>query len=63
MNSVALHTVSSFKGLEADGVNIIVPTKRDNLAAQIYVGISRARCYLNILAPEEMRQELAILFD
>jgi Domain of unknown function (DUF4062)/PhoH-like protein len=40
------YTVSSFKGLEADGVILLMPTYRPDLDAIAYVGASRAKLVL-----------------
>ncbi|MBK8027679.1 MAG: ATP-binding domain-containing protein [Chloroflexi bacterium] len=38
-----LFTVSDYKGLEADAVVLFVPHSKENLAADLYVGASRAK--------------------
>lgn len=44
-----LFTVSTFKGLEADGIILFVPQPRDHLRTNLYVGTSRARLLLHIV--------------
>lgn len=44
--------VSTFKGLEADAVILIVKRKRPELEKLLYVGVSRARAVLVIMTDE-----------
>jgi hypothetical protein len=48
--TIPYFTVSSYKGLEADGVVLFVPTPRPDLDAIAYVGVSRAKLALEIVA-------------
>jgi len=49
-STIRLFTVSSYKGLEADGAILFLPASRvDRLEANIYVGLSRARFLLHLL--------------
>lgn len=52
-DDIPLYTVSSFKGLEAEGVILFVPYPfqgtKSELEANIYVGLSRARFLLHML--------------
>ncbi|MCL4298955.1 MAG: PhoH family protein [Anaerolineae bacterium] len=52
--ALRLHTVESYKGLEADGIIFFVRSFHDNLAANLYVGISRARFFLHIVISSEV---------
>ncbi len=48
--TIPLFTVGTFKGLEADGVILFIRSVRDELEANLYVGMSRAIGYLNVVA-------------
>ena len=49
-SEIQLFTVSSYKGLEADGVVLFVPALQvDQLESNIYVGLSRARFLLHLV--------------
>jgi hypothetical protein len=60
-DSLPLYNVASYKGLEADGVILYVPTAKENLEADLYVGISRARYLLHIVADRAMHRRLSVL--
>lgn len=60
-STISLHTVSTFKGLEADGVVLFVPTMRDNLEALLYVGVSRPRVQLYLVIDESVAGSLGKL--
>jgi hypothetical protein len=47
---IQLATVSAFKGLEAQGVILFIPTARPDLEAMVYVGVSRAKLMLHLVA-------------
>jgi hypothetical protein len=49
-NSVPLFAVSDFKGLEADVIVLVMRGKTVAHRASTYVGISRARAALSVLA-------------
>ncbi|QUM84610.1 DEAD/DEAH box helicase family protein [Moritella sp. 28] len=46
---IPLYDIASFKGLESDAVIVFVPSSRDRLDTNLYVAISRARFYLDIV--------------
>lgn len=48
--SIPVWTTSSFKGLESDGVVLFLRQAQHNFDANVYVAVSRARLYLNIVA-------------
>lgn len=48
-DTVRLSSVSSYKGLEADGVILFVQSPRDKLRSNLYVGLSRARFLLHLV--------------
>lgn len=48
-NTIRLADVSSYKGLEADGVILFVQSPREKLSANLYVGLSRARYYVHLV--------------
>jgi hypothetical protein len=52
--TIPYFTVSSFKGLEADGVVLFVPTPRPDLDAIAYVGVSRAKLALDIVVEQRV---------
>jgi hypothetical protein len=52
--TIPLFTVGTFKGLEADGVILFIRSPRNELEANLYVGVSRAVGYLNIVADPAM---------
>lgn len=64
---ISLYTVSSYKGLEADGVVLFIPTRRPDLESLVYVGASRAKLALYIVterhASEQVRHVLPIRSD
>ncbi|MDX2139306.1 MAG: DUF4062 domain-containing protein [Chloroflexota bacterium] len=49
-NEIRFFTVSAYKGLESDGVILFIPAPQAELAAITYVGASRARLALHIVA-------------
>ncbi len=52
-DTIPIYTISSFKGLEADAVIVFVMSPNENLLPNLYVGLSRARLYLNLIASEK----------
>lgn len=48
--TVRLWTTATFKGLESDGVIFFVRKAQHDFDAHLYVGMSRARMYLNVVA-------------
>jgi hypothetical protein len=46
---IPLYTISEFKGLEADGIVLFVMSPREHMEASLYVGLSRARLFLNVV--------------
>lgn len=50
---VRLSTVSSYKGLESPGVILFIPPRREVAETEVYVGISRARLFLCLVAESE----------
>lgn len=48
--TLPLYTVSAYKGLEADGVVLFIPARRPDLDSIVYVGASRAKLVLHIVA-------------
>jgi hypothetical protein len=58
-DGVLVETIHRFKGLEADVcIVILFETTRPWDKALAYIGMSRARGQLYVLAPKDMRQEL-----
>jgi hypothetical protein len=55
---ISLYTVSSYKGLEADGVILFMPTKRPDLESLVYVGASRAKLALYIVAERRVADQV-----
>jgi hypothetical protein len=55
---IALWTVDGFKGLEADSAILFVQGIRPDFDANIYVGISRARLYLHLIANVQIASRL-----
>lgn len=49
VTTVPLYTISSFKGLESDGVILFLPNNIPDLESQAYVGTSRAKLMLYIV--------------
>jgi hypothetical protein len=47
---IRLATVSAYKGLEAPCVILFIPTARPDLEAMVYVGVSRAKFMLHVVA-------------
>jgi len=60
-NTIRLLTVSSFKGLEAESIILFSRDFNDNLNANLYVGISRAKFYLHVVVSNEVDSRLKIL--
>ena len=58
-----LPTVRSFKGLEADGIVLFLRSPRDELEANLYVGISRARLLLCVIAHADVLSRTPRLGD
>jgi hypothetical protein len=56
--NLALHTVSAFKGLEADAVILFMPAPRADLSALAYVGLSRAKLVLHIVIERRTLQSV-----
>lgn len=61
-NEVFVTTIYQFKGLESPIVILaeISESKNQNLETLLYVGCSRARNHLIVLAPEQMRGKLGV---
>jgi hypothetical protein len=58
-DKIRLFTVSSYKGLEADGVILFVPASQvDQLESNIYVGLSRARFLLHLVIDTTMLRRI-----
>lgn len=55
---IALSTVRSYKGLESDAVILFVRNPKDGLAAELYVGVSRARYMLHLIIHPEATSSL-----
>lgn len=60
-HSVALWTTDTFKGLEADAVIFFIRKTQQDLATQLYVGMSRARLYLNVVADGNVLSSAPVL--
>jgi hypothetical protein len=50
-NSIVAETVHRFKGLEADAVILVVPESDPDTKKLLYIGLSRARAYLELICP------------
>lgn len=60
-DTVRLSSVSSYKGLEADGVILFVQSPRDKLRSNLYVGLSRARFLLHLVIDPASNSRLPAL--
>lgn len=57
-NHIAVHGVDSFKGMESDLVILFIPARQYFNETHLYVAISRARLYLDIIADLDLSTEL-----
>jgi hypothetical protein len=60
---VPLYSVDAFKGLECDALVLFINAVNPNLLREIYVGSSRAVCYLNIVVSRSVWSRLTTLAD
>jgi hypothetical protein len=59
--TIAVETIYRFKGLEADAVIVILdPLEKDRDRALAYIGLSRARFQLVVVAPPEVGEALGL---
>lgn len=56
--TIPIFNVSSYKGLEAEGVILFIQSSRDDLASLVYVGASRAKAALVIVVSAEASSRL-----
>jgi hypothetical protein len=59
--TLPLFTVASYKGLEADGVILFAPKPDTNLSSLVYVGASRAKLVLYIVAEKWVMEHVPYL--
>lgn len=52
--SIILHSVATFKGLESECVVLFIRALRDELDAHLYVGLSRSRFYLHLVVDSQL---------
>jgi hypothetical protein len=63
-NSIALSTISSFKGLESDAVILLLPPTASHFQiSDLYVAFSRPRIYLHVLASTLLAKKFARIFS
>jgi hypothetical protein len=63
VNSIRLQSVDAFKGLEGDAIILVVMSTSHNLMRELYVGASRAVCYLNLVIARPVFSTLSSLDD
>jgi len=63
VDCIPLYTVSSYKGLESDGIILFIRSPRDTIMPtpipDIYVGSSRARFLLHLVFPHEVYKSIS----
>ncbi len=57
-NVINFYDISTFKGLESDAVILFIRAPRDRLESYMYVGISRAKFYLDIVLDNQTASQL-----
>jgi hypothetical protein len=60
---VPIWTVPAYKGLEADGVVFVIRMNEPRLDADLYVGASRAKLYLNVVVDAQLAPRLPFVAD
>jgi hypothetical protein len=62
-SSIPLYSVDTFKGLECDALVLVISSASHNLLREMYVGASRAICYLNLVISKSVYSRLTSLSD
>jgi hypothetical protein len=60
---IPLYAIDAFKGLECDALVLVVNSTSHNLLREMYVGSSRAVCYLNVVISRSVFSKLTSLAD
>jgi hypothetical protein len=57
-DGIVAETVHRFKGLESDAVVLVCPDLNDDSDRLLYVGLTRARAYLEVICTDDVAQRL-----